>query len=995
MKFLFALTNRRKTEFQPKDRRRFRPSLELLEDRLAPATFVVNTAADENDGIGVGGVSLREAITAANATTAADTINFSIGAGGFQTISLSSALPALTRPVVIAGNTQPGFNGSPLIQISGTSAGASANGLVMKAAGSTVRSVGVVNFKGNGILALGSNNVVEGCYIGLNSAGALPNQFHGVLITGAATGVRIGGTTAAARNVISSNGLSGVAILGALTKSNKVQGNFIGTDVTGTLDRGNTGDGVLISDGSDFNLIGGTVAGSRNVISGNDSDGVEISGAGTTGNLVQGNFIGTDVSGNADLGNSALGVLISAGAVNNTVGGTVAGARNVISGNSSGVSINDIGTTGNLVRGNFIGTDVTGAASLKNSSDGVRIRNGAANNTVGGTLAGTRNVISGNENEGIEIRDAATTGNKVQGNFIGTDVTGTADLGNGGHGILIPNGAANNTVGGTVAGARNVISGNNLVGVFISGAGNKVQGNFIGTNAAGTADLGNSAAGVQIAGANNTVGGTVAGARNVISGNDGDGVAITGSGSTGNKVQGNFIGTNATGTADLGNTIDGILISNGAANNTVGGAVAGARNVISGNDIHGVEINGADSTGNLVQGNFIGTNAAGTADLGNSSDGVQISGGAENNTVGGTVAVARNVISGNGNNGIEIRDGSNGTKIQGNFIGTNAAGTASLGNDNIGVTIVSSANNTVGGTAAGSRNIISGNGSGVGMAGGSTTGNVVQGNFIGTNTLGTADLGNSGIGVFIFAGADNNTVGGTAAAARNVISGNDVGVSITGTGVTGNVVQGNFIGLAAIGASALGNTRHGVFVADAAANNSIGGTATGAGNAIAHNGGDGVLIGSDAGLGVTTAAGSGNSVQGNRIFSNAGQDIDLGANDGPTANDTNDPDTGPNDLLNTPVLTNAFLSANSLLIMGSINTLTSSELRIEFFASPPSGLGQTFLGFLNVDMGGDNTLVFTKVLTVPASVLKGHKLTATITDDLGNTSEFSLELTIE
>ena len=135
----------------------------------------------------------------------------------------------------------------------------------------------------------------------------MPNQFHGVLISGAAIGVRIGGATAAARNVISGNGLSGVAILGALTKSNKVLGNFIGTDVTGTLDRGNGSDGVLISGGSKNNLIGGAVFAARNVISGNGSDGVEISGAGTTGNKVKGNYVGLNAAGNSALGNSGDG----------------------------------------------------------------------------------------------------------------------------------------------------------------------------------------------------------------------------------------------------------------------------------------------------------------------------------------------------------------------------------------------------------------------------------------------------------------------------------------------------------------------------------------------------------------------------------------------------------------------------------------------------------------------------------------------------------------
>ena len=147
------------------------------------------------------------------------------------------------------------------------------------------------------------------------------------------------------------------------------------------------------------------------------------------------------------------------------------------------------------------------------------------------------------------------------------------------------------------------------------------------------------------------------------------------------------------------------------------------------------------------------------------------------------------------------------------------------------------------------------------------------------------------------------------AGARNLISGNDRFGVVFSTTSTNNRLQGNFIGLAVNGIAPLGNTSHGVFVTRLSANNSIGGIAAGAGNAIAFNGGDGVLIGSDAGRGFATAAGSGNSVQSNRIFSNVGDGIDLGANDGPAANDANDADAGPNGLLNTPVITSAFLRA--------------------------------------------------------------------------------------
>lgn len=850
--------------------KRFRPQLETLEDRMAPATFFVTNINDSGAG------SLRQAIISANQASGTDTINFSIGAGA-KTITPATALPTITGPTIIAGNTQPGFTTTPLIEINGPGAGTGVNGLVLKGAGCVVRGLVINDFQGNGILVYGSNSVVEGCFIGTNAAGAagaVGNNAHGVLIAGAATGVRIGGTTAAARNVISGNTLSGVAILGALTSGNKIQGNFIGTNSGGAADVGNSGDGVLIAGGSDNNVIGGTVTGAGNVISGNTFTGVTISDAGTTGNKVQGNRIGTNSVGTGDLGNGLAGVTIALGAASNTIGGTVAGARNVISGNgSNGIEIRDTGTKSNLIQGNFIGTDVNGTADLGNTLSGVLILNKAANNTVGGTVAGSRNVLSGNGSQGVFIRDAGTTGNKVQGNFIGLSAAGAA-LGNSGRGVSITSGAANNLIGGTVAAAGNVISANN------------------------------------------------------------DGVLLSDAGTTGNLVQGNFIGTDPAGALDFGNTFDGVFILLGASNNTIGGTVAGARNVISGNNLIGVEVRDGVTTGNLIQGNFIGTNATGNAPIGNNLGGVVLLLGTKNNTVGGAVTAARNVISGNTVRGVWVRDPG-------------------------------------------------------------TTGNKVLGNFIGTNAAGTADLGNGSDGVEIALTATNNTIGGTTTAARNVISGNNrFGILVQNTGTTGNLIRGNFVGLSAAGA-ALGNTSHGIFVTFAAANNTIGGTIAGAGNVIAHNGSDGVLIGNDASLGFNNAAGSGNAVQRNRIFNNSGQGIDLGANDGITTNDADDPDSGPNELLNTPTLTSAFLLGTTLSLSGFVNTETNKVLTIEFFANATGGQGQTFLGSLNISMGAKNTVIFTTTLTVPATVLAGHKLTATMTDELGNTSEFSIPLTIE
>ena len=332
---------------------------------------------------------------------------------------------------------------------------------------------------------------------------------------------------------------------------------------------------------------------------------------GSGGNVIEGNFIGTDVTGSADLGNAAGGVPVF-GASGNTIGGTTAGAGNVISGNEDyGVGIFD-SSTGNLVQGNFIGTDVTGTVDLGNSGSGVAIfYSGASNNTIGGTTAEARNVISGNDHAGVILYNNVT-GNLVQGNFIGTDVTGTVDLGNSGTGVVV--GGSNNTIGGTTPGARNIISGNNGYGVRVWDSGNLLQGNFIGTDVAGITALGNHGHGVLTNQVRNVgIGGTEEGARNIISGNYGNGIKIEAYG-RGHLVMGNYIGTDITGTVDLGNDGDGVLIDGDASSNTIGGLATWLGNIIAFNGGAGVFV--SSGTNNDIRSNSMFSNAGLGIDLG-------------------------------------------------------------------------------------------------------------------------------------------------------------------------------------------------------------------------------------------------------------------------------------------------------------------------------------------------------------------------------------------
>ncbi len=658
---------------------------------------------------------------------------------------------------------------------------------------------------------------------------------------------------------------------------------IVGFGSTGKANElGNKFQGIEI-DQSPYNTIGGTAAGAGNVLSGNHNWGVWIHSDGSTtigGNVVQGNLIGTDPTGNLAVPNQYGGVIVSDAVNSGTIGGTAAGAGNVISGNGSGIyvgaQVSSTDSSNILIQGNLIGLNAAGTAQLANGAYGVHIF--GPGNTVGGTTPSARNVISGNRSQNVFLDNTAATGNLIEGNYIGTLASGNASAGGGWSGIVIQYGASNNTVGGLTStpgtGAGNMISGNGGDGVSLYGSngdlvGNVVLGNLIGTNAAGTAAVPNFYQGIYDSGTlNTTLGGTAAGSRNVISGNSQWGVYLDNS-ATGTVLEGNFIGTDITGLLAVSNSrvngqfAGGVVVINGSHNNTIGGSTAvGAGNVISGNNLianaaTGIEIYGSTSTQNLIEGNIVGLGADGMTILGNSYTGIRLYQ-APNNTIGGTVAGLGNLVAENVG-GIFVTDSSNSVLIAGNIVGLAADGSTPRGNvqyEGIGLRDVTG--DTIGGTVAAARNVVSSNvGSGIYLYNPTTTGNLIVGNYVGTDITGTLARGNVGPGVFLIAQANGNTVGGTSAAARNIISANATGVSITGTGTSNNVIQGNYIGLDKNGA-ALGNTVNGVIITSGASGNTIGGsTALGAGNVISANASRGVEIDS-----------SGNVVVGNLIGTN-------------------------------------------------------------------------------------------------------------------------------
>jgi hypothetical protein len=405
---------------------------------LDAAIFIVTTTA--NAGVG----SLRQAIIDANANLGPDTINFNIAGAGVHTIIPLTPLPTITETVTIDGYTQPGSApavgitpATILIEIDGTSAGV-ANGLTLFSTpsnGSIITGLVINRFSLAAIAISGSNdNQILGNYLGLNATGtAVPGAMAtGISISVGSTNNKVGSADSADRNLIigTTNGVSNSGTF------NSIEGNYIGTDATGTVGlAGNVGIGI--------SLLGNNNVVVNNLIS-DRSTGILVFLS--SFNAIQGNLIGTDVTGTLPLG-SITGILLSNGAVSNLVGGSLPIERNIVSGNLRGVVI-AVGST-NSVQGNFIGTDITGTLPLGNTTSGIQIVSGAANNLVGGPSVSQGNVISANAADGIAIQTLAAT-NTIQNNFIGTNAAGQ-NLGNGSAGISINTDSGNLTISNTIA----------------------------------------------------------------------------------------------------------------------------------------------------------------------------------------------------------------------------------------------------------------------------------------------------------------------------------------------------------------------------------------------------------------------------------------------------------------------------------------------------------------------------------------------------------------
>jgi|SRR5579884_1030485 len=724
-----------------------------------PPTFTVTSTADTSDadpGDGacadiLGHCTLRAAIQEANAKTGLKAIHFDIPGTGVHEISIASALPAVTQPLEIDGYSQPGSSQNTLttgdnavldIQLQGPNT-LDFDGLDVDAGGSTVQGLVVSGFA-NQVEIAGDGDQVDGCFLGTNATGSADgNDAHAdVMVAG--NGDIVGQDIPGLRNVMGGDVSQLAAGVDVTGQDATVQGNEIGVNAAGTAPL--SMDEAILVDGGSGALIGGPATGDGNVVG--SSWNLENSGTvvleSAAGNTVQGNLLGVDATGTAGLESDpsmhGMGIDVFS-SPNNTI------EDNVISDVYGAVligdaSLADTASSGNTIRGNLVGTDITGKTAIPNV---VGITDFYASGVViGGPDPGDGNVVAAGSSTYAAIWVAGESGARadgavVEGNLVGTTLDGTAALGNSGPGVLLQG-----TTGSLVK--DNLVSGNDGDGIQLTtgASGATVAGNKVGTNAAGTAALGNYGSGIYVdSSPDNLIGGTGAADANLVSGN-------------GHSSQFNSAGIWLTGSSASGNQVEGNEIGTNAAGdaalpnvwagvitvnapNTAIGA-PGAGNLISGNGSAGVWLFGSGSTGEHVMGNQLGTNASGTSAVPNGGDGVFVQG-ASGATVGGTAAGAGNLISGNDSNGVDVQ--ADGTTVQGNLIGTDASGSSPIPNTHKGVYVAGS-NNLVGGTDAGAANTIAFNlDHGVDVISGS--GDSIFANSIHDNAVLGIDLGDDGV----------------------------------------------------------------------------------------------------------------------------------------------------------------------------------------------------------------------------------------------------------
>jgi hypothetical protein len=581
-----------------------------------------------------GAGSLRAAIEAANSAAAgtATDITFSVNA----TITLASALPAITNEVIIDGTSAPTYTAgrAPVVEINCD--GHAGLRFSAGSADSELLGVAVDDARGNGVTLDADAITLNGDYIGLDLAGAADgNHGNGVLVSSHSSGDMIGlnssGDSGVVANVISANTGSGLVLSRA--RDNTVVANRIGTNPAGSAAIANGGNGIWLTRGAKGNEIGGTeytdaATGQQNNPTGSKGTVTPVLVAPPLGNLLS--------------GNSGDGVLI------------------------------DRGSQDNVLNGNFIGTTADGDAAIGNSGNGVAIIDASGNSLVGCKFVNNPfvyyNVVSGNKLNGLLVHNSDNT--TVQGNFFGVGANNTSAVGNKGNGVLV-NGSSENTVVGGVIPLGNVSGDNTLNGIKVAGTASKfITFNTFGGLLAfkGAAPNGND--GLLVT----STGGHITARTNVFSGNTRNGIELAG-GATGVTVDPNIVGLTTKGDAVLPNGGDGVLIDGSAHGNTIGGTVVSVipQNTFSGNEGYGLVITGRAHDNNVFD-SFIGPDVLGLTALGNHDGGVLVSGQAYRNLIGETSKAPVNLISGNFGNGVWLRMGTSHNRVLDNYIGLDRLG---------------------------------------------------------------------------------------------------------------------------------------------------------------------------------------------------------------------------------------------------------------------------------------------------------------------------------
>ena len=640
-----------------------------------------------------------------------------------------------------------------------------------------------------------------------------------------------------------------------LTKgSNRVQGNYIGTDFTGmlALPNGTADNSAGIIAAQSGAIIGGATSlagtGRGNLISGNDNNGLFLD---ATGIVVQGNSIGLAADGVTALTNGQSGPDKTGILVGNTSFHLIGGGQNegnVISGND-GNGYFSFGTNeGVRISGNFIGTDVTGMIAVGNGSSGIFYDGGT------GLIVGTDgdgfddqfegNVISGNADRGIRVSGGGQD-IVIAGNIIGLDAAGT-NVVEQFRGISVDNNAPNVTIGGLLQSQRNVIAGNtdfDLI-TFTGGAdGLVVLNNFFGTDISGSSIPGDPTGGsIGLFESTNVRFGErdIAGSGNLMS--FGSVRQIQVSDVAGFEFYRNRVGTDVTGNTALVGPLGGsnalrVETSTGV---IIGAPGAGNQFVIGSSTASTVLFSDVDNA--VFQSNIIGANSAGSALLGSSAGGLRLLSNSDGNLIGTdgdgvNDALESNLFAG-GTSAAVFLGLSNNNTIAGNRIGVTADGRTALGSGNNGVTLDNVVGTTVGGDLPIEANVVAGFLEAAINVDNSepapvTSNNLILGNLIGVNIDGLPVTITTGTGIVVNERSDQTII------RDNTIGNTDIGIDVAALS-TGSTIQSNLLGINDAGVEAA--NRVSVLVRDTSSGVTIGGTTTEQGNTFGFHTGDALLI---------------------------------------------------------------------------------------------------------------------------------------------------------